>query len=492
MTLIPELQRLARSCTGNPEQAIVQLLRLLCEQLDMSLAMIGTVEQGLHTARLVVESATGRRPDLELTRPADQTWCGAVSGDAPLVVRDVTTLPELASSRPAKIRCYAGTVLRDHEGRELGVLGVMRLTPHDRLDPRDVTVLEGLAEVVGGLYAAFLSASVEDADPPLPQQRLPAAAAASVPADDVEGLTRPLLDAMHELSGIASTYLTVVDDEGLQTVHFAHNAKDDFTIPEGYAAPFDASMCQRSIDAGGMFTTSLPTVWPECHDAVAIGMVTFMSAPVRLPDGRLWGTLCAADDVARGDAGDHVSTLGLFARLIAAELERAAAVRDERARASLARLQADTDELTGCASRRLVHPWLERALMTRSPDELVVLAFVDVDRFKDVNDRLGHATGDLLLSTLGSRLARSARPGDLVARLGGDEFVVGARLPREAVGSLGARVRSAGQFVLATAEGPLEVRCSTGLADSDSAPNAEALLCRSDAAMYRDKALAQV
>jgi len=236
----------------------------------------------------------------------------------------------------------------------------------------------------------------------VPQQRLPAPAAASVPADDVEGLTRPLLDAMHELSGIASTYLTVVDDEGLQTVHYAHNAKDGFTIPEGHAAPFNASMCQRSIDAGGMFTTSLPTVWPECHDAVAIGMVTFMSAPVRLPDGRPWGTLCAADDVARGDAGDHVSTLALFARL-----------------------EADTDELTGCASRRLVNPWLERALLTRSPDELVVLAFVDVDRFKDVNDRLGHATGDLLQSTLGSRLARSARPGDLVARLGGDEFVGG-------------------------------------------------------------------
>ncbi len=45
--------------------------------------------------------------------------------------------------------------------------------------------------------------------------------------------------------------------------------------------------------------------------------------------------------------------------------------------------------------------------------------------------------------------------------------------------------------MLSTAAGPLEVRCSTGLADSDSAADAEALLCRSDAAMYRDKALAQ-
>lgn len=513
MSHLPELQRLARRCSDDPQTALVQIMSLVCEQLDMSLAVLGSVRDGTHTVRLAVGAGVGRRREIEGALPARESWCGHVPGRSPLIVRDVADEPELQAleaTRLLDVQCYAGTVVRDTSGADLGVLGVLRHSTHDRLDARDVVVLEELAEVVGPLYEALLArdhgaapadapaapapAPVEAAGPALPAQRA-AAQMASVAdavsqADSVEGLTRPLLDALHELSGIATSYLTVLhEDAGVQEVRFARNAREDFGAPEGLEMPWEATLCKQALDEGRPCTTDVPGVWPENQVGIDFGLVTFVSVPVRLSDGRVWGTLCAVDQVAHEGAADHVSTLSLFARLISAEVERASVVAQERARASRARYEADTDELTGCSSRRTVQPWLEAALAACEQDEVVLLTFLDVDRFKDVNDRLGHATGDTLLATLGVRLLGSARPGDLVARLGGDEFVVGARLPRHAATSLEARVRAAGSFLLPTADGPLPVRCSTGIASSDDAADPTGLLSLSDARMYDDKAL---
>jgi diguanylate cyclase len=83
--------------------------------------------------------------------------------------------------------------------------------------------------------------------------------------------------------------------------------------------------------------------------------------------------------------------------------------------------EAVTDELTGLANRRLLLARLDDALAGGKPHALVLL---DLDRFKEVNDTLGHPVGDELLRRLGPRLAGTARPGETVARLGGDEFAV--------------------------------------------------------------------
>ncbi|MCW2616697.1 MAG: sensor diguanylate cyclase [Frankiales bacterium] len=492
---VPELQRLARQCDGDPGSALVQVLRLLCEQLGMGLAVLGSVHDGVHTARLVVSAQDGRLRELEGSRPVEDSFCGLVTSGGPLVVRDVADWPDLAAmpvARALAVRCYAGTVVRGTDGQEVGVLGVLGHRPHERLDARDIAVLDGLGQVVGVLYEAVL-AGVSS----VPRQRsatdLASIAETVGRAQDLEGLTRPLLDALHELSGIASTYLTVVHEAaGVQEIRYSRNAKPGFRLPEGLEVPWGDTLCKRALDEGRSCTTDVPSVWGDAQAAADLGIVTYVSVPVRLNDGRLWGTLCAADDVPHAQAAEQLPTLTLFARLIAAEVERTAVLDRERARADRARYEADTDELTGCSSRRTVRPWLEGALDARRPGEVIVLAFVDVDAFKAVNDTLGHATGDALLATLGSRLLGSARPGDLVARLGGDEFVVGARLPRGTVVSLETRVRLAGCFVLGSDDARVEVRCSTGIASSDDCLDADGLLRSSDAAMYRDKPGARV
>ena len=86
--------------------------------------------------------------------------------------------------------------------------------------------------------------------------------------------------------------------------------------------------------------------------------------------------------------------------------------------------RASLDPLTKCHNRRSIMTTLERTLAKYRETSLgVAVIFVDLDRFKPVNDRFGHAAGDELLTVLADRLRRTVRADDIVGRIGGDEFL---------------------------------------------------------------------
>lgn len=478
MTRAPQLSALARQVAGDPETALVQVLLLLCEQLGMRRAVLGRISGGIHTISLAVEVGAGRTPELEVAQPASESWCAQVPAQAPLVVRDSADRPDLAAlpvTTALSIRCYVGTVVRGVDGREIGVLGVAGEAPHTTLSDRDLAVLEGLSEVIGELFPALLREAV-----PAPRRApdLGTVAAVVSEARDLESLTRPLLEALHDMSGLASTYLTAVhEDAGEQEILFAQNVKDGFAVPEGLHVPWADTLCKRSLDEGRQCTTDVPAVWGDSQAAQDLGIVTYVSVPVRLSDGTVWGTLCGADDVEHGDAGTHLTTLSLFATLIAAEVERAAS------RPAPVR----TDPLTGCAHAEQLTPWLEGALADRWAAEVVAVVHLDVDDAARLAATLGTAVVDTVLVEVGHRLRAAVGADQLVARLRGASFAVAARVPRGAEEDLLVRVRRAGRVRLDGHD--LEVRSATGLATSDGRLDPAALLAAAETAMLRDKPL---
>ena len=147
------------------------------------------------------------------------------------------------------------------------------------------------------------------------------------------------------------------------------------------------------------------------------------------------------------------------------------------------------DSLTTLANRALFRDRVEDTLETVGRDGIAVL-FLDLDSFKQVNDLLGHASGDLLLVQVAERLRQSVRPGDTVARLGGDEFAVLLEGADDATAvDVAERITNALQTPFVVDGQEILVRGSLGLAiASADAQSADKLLRNADLAMYRAKA----
>ena len=150
--------------------------------------------------------------------------------------------------------------------------------------------------------------------------------------------------------------------------------------------------------------------------------------------------------------------------------------------------QARHAHLTGLPNRTFLIEQLTHLIATENVD--VAVLFCDIDRFKIVNDSLGHGAGDRLLISFAERLRAAVRPGDLVARFGGDEFVIGI------VGATTTDlVTTQAQRIISALNRPMEVdghevmaSVSMGIALSADGADAETLLTHADTAMYRAKA----
>ena len=154
-------------------------------------------------------------------------------------------------------------------------------------------------------------------------------------------------------------------------------------------------------------------------------------------------------------------------------------------------LRASTDTLTGCLNRAAIFEFLDLALRSgRETGGGVAAIFVDLDRFKDINDQYGHAAGDKALLSAAARIRGAIRHGDALGRLGGDEFlVVCPAVPTpEAVEPVARRISEALREPLETSEGQLGFGASVGMAWTDGVDESpDGLTARADRAMYESK-----
>ena len=167
----------------------------------------------------------------------------------------------------------------------------------------------------------------------------------------------------------------------------------------------------------------------------------------------------------------------LLSTLLNAHLEAA----EQARRAERAELDAVTDPLTGVANRRAWDRLLaaEEARCRRHGHAAAVVV-IDIDGLKEVNDREGHASGDLVLAGAARALAQSTREQDVVARLGGDEFgILCVESDATAAATLVGRLRGA-----LAARG---IRASIGMAARSTTTGLDAAAQAADRAMYADK-----
>jgi diguanylate cyclase (GGDEF)-like protein/PAS domain S-box-containing protein len=151
--------------------------------------------------------------------------------------------------------------------------------------------------------------------------------------------------------------------------------------------------------------------------------------------------------------------------------------------------RAQLDSLTGLPNRSTLTDRLGRALERESEAAgSVVLAFIDIDRLKAVNDGFGHEVGDRLLAAIAERLEGCLRDGDVVSRFGGDEFVVVVEGGRRPAPELGDRLIAALEDPFVLAGEQFDVGVSIGISVSQPRGGPEELLRQADTAMYEAKA----
>jgi diguanylate cyclase (GGDEF)-like protein len=222
------------------------------------------------------------------------------------------------------------------------------------------------------------------------------------------------------------------------------------------------------------------------------GIEDALIAPLTLGDGVMIGLMLAGNRVGeRSFAEDDLKLFEALANHASVSLENRHLIDRLRMEAADKEHQSLHDALTGLPNRLLFHERVEQALTrsTRVAGKVGVM-LLDLDRFKEVNDTLGHHYGDLLLQEIAERLRRTIRSGDTVARLGGDEFAV--LLPElsgsEAAIAAANGIRHALERPFSLGEVTLDVGASIGISVwPDHGDDAVALLQRADVAMYAAK-----
>jgi diguanylate cyclase (GGDEF)-like protein len=253
----------------------------------------------------------------------------------------------------------------------------------------------------------------------------------------------------------------------------------------------------RSLPAGGgthagyVLHTRQPVVVDDLRaetrfDPTALlarGIASGMGAVIEGHE-RPFGVLSAHTTRHRRFSADDVNFLVAVANVLSAAVER-------HRKEEITRHAALHDPLTGLPNRALALDRLDLALARRRREGIdVAMLMLDLDRFKIINDSLGHAVGDELLLALATRLRGAVRPSDTVARLSGDEFVVVFERPAGVrhVVALAERISAAVRRPFELASGEHFLTASIGIAMAERAEDTSASLLRdADAAMYRSK-----
>jgi diguanylate cyclase (GGDEF)-like protein len=395
----------AAEATRDRDHGLHLLTECATELLDVDFGFVSLVGDEHEVLLAVARPELGALPG---SLPVDASLCRhLVATGRPLVVPDLGADPVLSLLSEVKalgLRSYVGMPVVTPDGLLLGGFCVGHRQPR-QWTPHELTVLRRLADSAGNelrlLVALHDLQRVREADRRRAEQEAAlhrvasAVARGDSPAEVLDQVTRELTRLLSVSSALVLRFL-----------------------PDGRA---EVAACARPDGSTGSAD------WSGSANAVAQVRGTGTSALGRNGDdpcaavpiligGRTWGAVV----VVSPQAGEE-RTLRQLERL--ADFISLVVVNTEAQRQLVE--QARTDPLTGAANRRAfderLAEELERAARHGTP---LVLALLDVDHFKQVNDAHGHVVGDRVLEELAERVGRQLRSADLLARLGGDEWAL--------------------------------------------------------------------
>ena len=473
-----------------PEPALDSWTSLAARTMPAPVALLTLLDED----REVVKSSVGLPPGVAAggELPLSQSLCALiVESEHPLVIGDAERDPRVSSHGAVVelgVRAYLGMPVRDCDGHVLGAICAIDTSPR-RWTDANFDVLEAIAISIE--LELRLAASRREGE------RLQQIVSSHHAVHDLIVAGAPLADTLEVLiRGVES------QADGMRGSVLLHDRQRG--ILEHAASPRLPCEYTRAIDglAIGPGCGSCGTAvhfkceviaadiatdphWENHRDlADRHGLGACWSVPINDADGQVVGTFAFYDDKPRRPTPGELTLIRHASRLAGIAIER------HRDRESLVAL-ADRDSLTGLANREMLLREMRR-LLSPSPcgrRSLAVL-FCDLNRFKLINDSLGHGAGDRVLSVIARRLASCAGPDDTVARLGGDEFVIvatdlDAGQARELAGRA-ARVLA--RPILDAATGTEHrITASIGVALNDGEGDADDLIRHADTAMFDAK-----
>ncbi|MEV4533864.1 EAL domain-containing protein [Asanoa sp. NPDC049518] len=347
-----------------------------------------------------------------------------------------------------------------------GDLLVLYRSGGDLFTPADLQVLLSMAY---RMYSA-----VESRERGAAIERLAQAGPGLARHLDVGSLLDEAVVLLRELTGTDSAWVLTVRDDLAEVTAVADNADTGKPWPR----PASELPGWARLSAGEAY----------------VGPATTSDDPVLLVpvmrDGTAIAVLAAKGRRARSFGKSSVEVAQVLASYLSVAMANGEHYRRLKAREHELQRRASRDPLTGLANRMTAAQRIDEALAT-SPTGVAGLLFFDLDKFKAVNDRLGHEAGDELIQQVAQRLRKVVRPGDMLARFGGDEFVllINGATDLTDLNDMGRRIQVAlgDEFPLRGER--VEVTASIGaVLGRRGTASASAMLRDADAAMYAAKA----
>jgi diguanylate cyclase (GGDEF)-like protein/PAS domain S-box-containing protein len=303
-------------------------------------------------------------------------------------------------------------------------------------------------------------------------------------AEDLMTLFQRIHHIIGELLPVLSFSVALCDEKTDQLRFAYHMNKLEQTTG---MQPIEATLSAEVVRTGQPLRLTAETMgdFPDSLQAlVDVDDLCWLGVPLLAHRGTVGALVVRGGAGSARDTEEDLELLQFISTQVAAAIER---------KQLEARLQymAQYDQLTGLPNRVLFHARLQTALSWAQGEQgQFALLYLDLDKFKQVNDTLGHAIGDLLLQEVAQRLKQSVRNSDTVARIGGDEFVVllGKIQRSEDALLVAEKIHRSLSLPLTLDSHVLNAQVSIGVAlYPDNGLDDKQLLKYADDAMYRSK-----